>query len=301
MLTYTTLSEFKRYMSVNRGGQVAVSAGDAFGTEDNERVMAYLRRATDFISTITKRDFFPWIQTRNYAAPWAYIDLTIRRLPRAHLKLDQDLLEVIELTSSGTEVESDSYFLLEHNIYPKRVIVLSGGWWGGSSSRYDQPSIEVNAIWGFHNSQYTVPNTAWIDTLEVVPLGGITANQTTITLTDVDSTDSLYLTRLNVGNLIRIGNEFMEIIGLDTGTNVVTVLRGVRGSTAAAHDAGVKIYRWRVVEPIVGATYQIAKTFMEKDISAGGRTAVSDISVDIEQIPLDAVATIKRYTRSILS
>lgn len=301
MLTYATLPEFKRFMSVNRGGQVAVSAGDAFGTEDNERVLAYLRRATDFISTITKREFYPWIQTRNYAAPWAYIDLSIRRLPRAHLKLDQDLLEVLEITSGDTEIESENFFLLEHNIYPKRVVVLSAGFWSGSSARYDQSSIDINAIWGFHNGQYGVPNTAWIDTLEVVPLGGITSSQTSITLSDIDGKDAQYLNRIAVGNMLRIGNEFIEVVDANTSTNVITVLRGVRGSTAAAHDAGVKIYRWKVVEPIVGATYQVAKTFMEKDISAGGRTAVSDISVDVEQVPMDAVATIRRYTRSILS
>lgn len=301
MLTYATRADFIEMVDLGKGGIVSPLPSDS-----NDKIDQYLRRATRYIKKQTRRDFFPWIETREYTVPYAYYDLAIRRFPSAHLKLDQDLLEIFVLNNGVEDVDSDFYYPLEHNIYPKDVIAIKypkywGGQFGGVSpfKRYDEPIVTVQGLWGFHDFDY--PREAWVDTLEDVEAGGINATQTALQFTDTEGVDAFGLTRVTLGSLLRIENELLEVTAVDTDTDVVTVLRGVRGSTAAAHDENTDIKRWRVVDDIVECTLNVAKTWREADVSAGGRMGVSDVSVGVEiGIPADALEIIKSYQRSLV-
>lgn len=299
MLTYASVEDFKQMKDFNKSGIVADL--DALG---KAKIQGYLERATRFIDRFTRRQFFPWYETRQYPVPYAYYDLTIRRFPSAHLKLDADLLEVVSLNNGINDIASTDFYLLEQNIYPKSIVVLKfpnfwGGLTGASVRRYDQPIVILNAMWGY--ADYRYPSEFWLDTLEVLLTGGLDIDDTQFTLTDVNGLDIWGRTRFAVGNMIKIETELMEVLALDTVTNKITVSRGARGSTAAIHAAGTKIYRWRIVEDIQQATLQIAKTWREADLAVGGRIGVSDMSSGVElSIPADPLNTIKMYTRSIL-
>lgn len=298
MLNYATIDDFMQMKDIGtKTGSITAPTNRSI-----DKIEKYITRATRFIHRFTRRDFLPWIETRNFAPPYAYIDLAVRQMPRAHLKLDQDLLEAITVMTGDTVIDTDNYFLLEHNIYPKHIIAISypGSWGITLGRRYDQATISIEGIWGYQDAQYAMENEAWVDTDEVVEDGGITSTVTTLNVDDADGIDGRGETRFVVGRLIRIDNEFMEITDISTSTNKITVKRGVRGSTKVAHEEGTTIKTWHVVDDIVEATIQIAKVFREQDISAGNRIAVSDRGSDVEGVPVDSLKLVQMYVRSML-
>lgn len=106
---------------------------------------------------------------------------------------------------------------------------------GCNGSRY----ASIDGIWGY-NANYAQ---AWlvVDALQA----NITDTQTTLTVADVDGENGYAETpRISAGHLLQIDDEWMEVVKTDALTNIVTVIRGVNGTTAAAHleDAEVSVY-----------------------------------------------------------
>lgn len=60
----------------------------------------------------------------------------------------------------------------------------------------------------------------------------MSSTTTTFTVTDIDATTG---PRYHVGGLVEIDYETMIVTGVNTGTNVATVIRGYNGSTPATH------------------------------------------------------------------
>ncbi len=298
MINYATVEDFAQIKDLG------TKLGSGAPTQvSRDKIEVYLARATRLIYHMTgNRDFLPRYETRIFPHPYAYIDLAIRRLSNGHLKLDDDLLELITLSVGSTVLDTDDYFLLEHNVYPKHTIApaTSGAWGGVVNARYNKGTISVTGIWGYADQHYAMMNECWVNTNETVPGGNLTSGATTISVTDADGYDGRGATKFLKGKLLRIDNEFLEVTDVDTITNTLTVLRGVRGSTAAAHTAGVMTKSWHVADDIIESTLQIAKTFREQDVSAGNRVAVSDRASDAEGIPMDAMNIIKTYRKSIL-
>lgn len=299
MLTYATQNDFLDMKDAGRSGVIVIQ------DESRDKIDAYLRRATRYIDRYTRRQFFPWVETRNYPVPYSANDLSIRRYPSAHLKLDADLLEVLNINNGVIDLESDDYFTLEHNIYPKTIVAVKfpnywGGLFGGTSpfKRYDEATAAITAIWGY--ADYGYPQDWWIDTTQsVADSGGIDDSQTTIDVANGSATDDFGATAFVAGRLIRIDNELMEVSSISS--NTLTVIRGIRGSTAVAHAESSDITRWRVSDDIQEACLKIAKVWREADIAAGGRLGVSDYSAGVEvAIPADPLAIIKSYQRSLL-
>lgn len=305
MLAYATISQFQRMIRLTK------ESYDAAEEHERKNVEDYLRRATRTIERYTRRRFLPWREARVFPVPYAYSDLRLKRYPAMDLYLNQDLLEVETLVDgqSNSLTEGTDYFLLDHNIYPKYAIALkfpnywNGGFSTSTLSHVEQPEVTLTGVWGFSDeSRY--PAQAWIDTLEVVPTGALTSSETTITLDgaapDVDGDDELGEQRLDAGYLLRIDDEFIEVLSVDETTNAFDVRRGAQGTTATAHTAGTTITRWRVPEDITETCLKIAKTWREADELTGGRLGVGDMSVGIDlDIPNDAKTTIKYYTRRI--
>jgi hypothetical protein len=80
-----------------------------------------------------------------------------------------------------------------------------------------------------------------IETNETVPVGGLTANATTFTASDVDGQDAQMLDRLPIGAILQMENELSIVLDRDTGTNLVTLQRGANGTMKASHAAGTII------------------------------------------------------------
>jgi hypothetical protein len=120
--------------------------------------------------------------------------------------------------------------------------LIGSSWYSWYDYCSDSPSryATVSGIWGY-NANYAQ---AWlsVDALEA----DINTTVTTFTVADVDG-DTPYgdTPRISPGNLVQIDSEWMDVIATDVDTNIVTVVRGVNGSAAAAHtaDAVVKTYQ----------------------------------------------------------
>lgn len=315
MLTYATLEDFKIAKQIKEIKPPKIDPERMQAAD--EKIIEYLSRATRFINRFTRRDFFPWRETRRYPIPHRFSDLSMRRYTLANLFFDQDLLAVKQLTNGNgdTLIENTDFFLMESNLWPKNAIqLLFPNFWGGGfeiavlSRAFDQPIIVVDGIWGYHDG-YGRPDEAWVDTYDTVAATGITANDKTIVIGDTDERDALNQMKYTAGTMLKIDDEFMEVTGLTLGTdpdtdpNRVKVIRGIRGTTAVAHtDPTSKIYKWHVEDDIVEACLQIAKTWRESDTSAGGRIGVNDYSAGVEiGIPADPLNTIKMYQRSLIN
>lgn len=137
-------------------------------------------------------------------------------------------------------------------------------WWQSDGATYDVTPIQLlvlnpNGSYGaFYTGRRAVKlagwlgwhrnyATAWDDSGDTVQdAAGVTANATMITTSDVDGSGAQGLTpRFSVGSLAKIDSELVEVIGVSTTQNKLTVVRGVNGSTAATHDKGTRIYTWR--------------------------------------------------------
>lgn len=289
MLTYATLSQFKRIKNI-----------PSTETSADSVIVEYLVSATRYIDRYCRRGFFPSYEIRPHAIPHKVVDLARRRFVSGDIFLDKDLLEVDEVKNGDNEVlvENTDFILLATNIFPKFAISLlyPNFWRVGSSMilNFDKPEVTIKGWWGYSDEW----SLAWINTLEVSP--NIDNSQVTFTLTNVDGLDDEGFTRFEIGMLIKCEEELMQINAVNTITNVLTVKRGANGTTAAAHN-GQPIYRWRVHEDIKEACLKIAKVFREADEAAGGRLGVSDVNSGVEiSIPSDPLGIVKSYVRRIV-
>lgn len=299
-LTYVTLDKFKAVKEIE--------ASDSAG----ERVISdYLIRATREIDRATRRHFFPRRQQRDYTLPAEFLLYRRREFPGADLWLDDDLLEIVtvevgEPGDTETLTEGIHFETMMWNTFPKFALRLKWpNFWTGSMAvftptRWRLPTIFVTAIWGFHELYEEEPG-AWVDTN--VDLGAtLAANATTFDV-GAATTDDLGDTDIAVGELIKIDDEYLEIVSITgTTTRTVTVRRARQGTTAASHATGTSIYKWDVHGDIKQACFMIAKAWREHDQSKGGRAGMSDMSVGVElDIPADAKRILIDHMRSVVS
>lgn len=307
-LTYALVEDFFEMKDVKKPNVAGISLPIDSETYNRDRVKSYLVRATRFIQRYTRRDFYPWVETREYPIPYAFHDLSLRRFPSAHLIVDQDLAEILSIYNGVETIDPAYYYPLELNIKPHYAIAIKfpkywGGWFGGVTpfKRYDEGIVAVTAVWGYTEntggSRY--PYDFWINTGEELPLA-LNNSETQITITNATTIyDQIGERAFLEGRLLKIDNEFLEVTGVDD--TKITVIRGARGTTAVIHDVGASISRWRIIEDITEACLQIAKTWREADISNGSRIGVSDVSAGAElSIPSDPLRILASYHRSLI-
>lgn len=104
------------------------------------------------------------------------------------------------------------------------------------------PLLTITGIWGY-NTDYA---NAW-PTLTTLAAAITTTTATSITVVNVSAPDAYGITpAISTGNLIMIDSEMLLVTATNTTTNVVTVTRGVNGSTAATHLNGANVQVWQV-------------------------------------------------------
>lgn len=104
------------------------------------------------------------------------------------------------------------------------------------------PLLTMTGIWGY-SSDYA---NAW-PALTTLAAAIVSASATAITVADVDAPDAYGITpAISTGNLIMVDSELMLVTATNTSTNVVTVTRGVNGSTAATHLINANVQVWQV-------------------------------------------------------
>lgn len=299
MIHYATLHQVKQYLGIL-----------STETTDDVKLTSFIRQSGRSIDKRCRRRFDVRKETRSFDMPsvkmdrigtYSIEDLVYQlnaagELDSRRLRLDDDLLEVVTLTNGDdNEITSGYYVLLPANDYPKFAIRLrddSDVGWEPSSGGSRQQVIDVSGLWGYHQ-YYGDDDDGWVDTLDTVQDNPLSANATSITVSDADGEASdLEDTRFQKGNLIKVGDEFIFVRATNTTTNVLTVLRGYHGTTAAAHAQNDVVYVFRPWADIVLATIRLcAWRYRQKDVDIFDKANIigTGISISPSAMPPDVL------------
>jgi hypothetical protein len=253
MIAYATLADVE--IEAKASGDDVTKAA----TIEGKKYLEYyaLPQVSARIDAITQATFAPLISTRPYDATTQYRDWYHNQL-----MLDYPLLEATTVTVAGqaltqwTDGDYSNQFNYDYGVYPRTrtpYTCLQGlqlnTWWpfyytttyGWPASYMD--AIQVTGIWGYR-SNYA--NEGWIASGDSVQDAlGMNASVTSITVNDADGTQYNGLTpRFSPNQMLRIGTEFLAVTAVNANANVLTVVRGIRGSTAASHAKDTNIEIW---------------------------------------------------------
>lgn len=236
------------YASVDYARNItgAVQATNGGASINEAKLMGNLRavsRRVDNVFNVRRPMFLPYKATRRFLLDPMRINSAL-----GTFRIDGHLLALTSVDVAGSTV-TDVEGYPNADMPPFGSLQLtdccSGGWYGYCSSSDRPRRATIDGIWGFH-SDYA---NAWldVDTLQA----NINASVTTFTGDDVGA-DDVYgqPSRISPGHLVKIDDEYMEVIRVEAGTNAVTVVRGANGTTEASHTAGAAISRWEVEEPV---------------------------------------------------
>jgi hypothetical protein len=233
MTNYTTLARAK----------AEIKASSTIDDALVRRTIATVSKRIDAVMGSPRRPFFaPYTEQRGYlitADRVGSMDNTF--LLKDHilaftavLKQTTSVTSLVELYAYDNEVATMLRFTnSSYNWYPNDC---------GS-----QKKIYVTGTWGW-NEDYTNAFDS-VDTIQ--DIGGINASVTSVKVADADGADlDGFTPRFSPGNLVRIESELLEVTAVNTTTNVLTVRRGVNGTTAAIHAAATALEVYRVDERI---------------------------------------------------
>lgn len=258
--------------------------------DDDALIVQLIATATAMAHGYCARSFVPYRQARVYDATGEHID------PINELLLDADLLAVTSVTNGdGTTVTGDQYVLRPANAWPKRAIKLKAS--SNLTWTYDgdwEQAISIEGVWGYHQSY----GSAWVNT-GVQDVGGIDASVQTITVSDADGKDARYHTRFQVGMLLRIDDEFMQLVAVDAANNTLTVLRGQLGTTAAVHDVNTAIHSYAPMRDIEQAIISLTVWLHRNGATAGDAVHFMENGSTIidNRVPSNIKQTLQRHAR----
>ncbi len=233
MNLYATLAELRRYLAL-----------EAAQTADDDVLLELLRAASRLIEGYTARRFYPRRQTRTYTLQGAQA-----------LLLDDDLL-VLEAVSNGDgrAIPLEAVHALPANRVASRL-ELDRSRAAFFADADPLEAIAVQGIWGFH----PLWEEAWAASGDSVQDAPWSATATTLHVADADAPNVHgYGQRFAVGQLLRVGEEYVHVLAVDTAANALTVARGVNGTQAAEHAQGTSIAVYSAPADVRSACLRLA-------------------------------------------
>ena len=209
-------------------------------TADDPTLLMLVRQVSERIDAIMGIEFLPRKATYTYR----YNGVGVLSL--YDLALHQPLLELTTLTNANGIAIASGYTLYPRNSTPYGFVRLSQA--GATQWAYTidgNDEISVVGVWGYrqHASE------AWVATNTTIDAAIVSTTATTFTVANASAVDANGITPcLSAGMMIQIDDEWMMV--MDVTTNTLTVVRGIRGSTAATHliNAPISVYE---VEPTI--------------------------------------------------
>ena len=209
---YATLAEVKANKTIT-----SIDAADDTFFE------ALIENTSRLIDEMTGRWFYPRIQTRLHDVPVGN-----------ELRLDADCCELTTVTNGDLDViTSAEYTTAPLNDTPYWAVRLRPSAslsWVGTDAGDRHGAISIAGVWVYHAS-YAM---AW-RTLTTLGVAITSASATTFTATSGANFSS--------GQIIKVDSEYMLVVSVAAA--VVTVERGLNGSTAATHLILATVYVWR--------------------------------------------------------
>jgi len=278
MNEYTTLADLKEYLTIT-------------DSNSDQMLRGFVTDASEMFNAETHRHFYPLTEIRYFDHPDN----------PTQLGLDDDLLEVKTFTTQNgdTAVVATDYFKMcgdGYNVQPyDRLVMDTDGdvpilLFSGTP----QQANAITGIWGYHDD--------WDNAFDAVDVlkEDATADATSLTVADADGADLSGITpRLKVQHTIQVGSEHLYVTAVNVTTNVLTVRRGVNGTTAVAHSADDSVEVFRPIEDVGRAVKRLAAwLYAQRDtpytpqIETGAGTTIIPQSA-----PSDVTRVALRYKR----
>jgi hypothetical protein len=206
--------------------QLGLAASDS---SEDTRLLRALEAASLGIERKTNRRFIPRL---------ASILHSIDPRKPTELSLREDLLELQSVTNGdGSSISLSDIETLSNGA----LRLLNGAAFVYEDSPQD--AVQVTGIWGYHPHWLK----AWLSSGDTVQDNPLSSSATSLTVVDTDAGNP---PRFQVGQLLKIENEYLRVTAINTGTNVLTVERGAEGTTTAAHVLSTPISIYQVPEDI---------------------------------------------------
>jgi hypothetical protein len=236
MYTIATLDDLRRHLNLS-----------ATDTSENSDLLQRLQAASQLIESLTQRRYCPRLRTR---------DVTLDRANPRELILPDDLLELRALSVVGVGLNrADIRPLPDDRDAPASVLRLAES----ALVQFDDSadaSISIEGVWGWHD-RWTE---AWRNSDDTLRDASLNADSSAITVGDAaDSDQDGQTPRFQVGQMLRIDAEYLRVTAIDSANNRLTVLRGVQGTSAAAHRRGEAIETYRPALAIRDLTLRFAE------------------------------------------
>lgn len=278
MNEYTTLADLKTYLAIT-------------DTNSDDMLRGFVTDASRMFDAETHRHFYPLTETRYFDHP---DDAT-------RLDVDDDLLDVDTFTTQNgdTAVSATDYFLMcgdGYNVQPYNRLVMDtdGDVPVLLFSGTPQQANAITGVWGFHEDWDNAFDV--VDTLAV----DLAIDATSITVNDADGADLDGITpRFKIQQIIQIGAEHLYATAVNITTNVLTVRRGVNGTTAATHATDDDVEVFRPVEDVSRAVKRLAAwLYAQRDTPYTPRIETeTGTTVIPESAPSDVKLVALRYKR----
>jgi hypothetical protein len=242
MNVYATLACLRRYLGLADSQ-----------TGDDDLLLTLLETASRLLDGYASRCFYPARQTQTYTVS-----------DPALLLLDRDLLALHALTNGdGSAISLDDVHLQPSGAAVRSSLLLDRTRAVFTHAGDPVDAVSVDATWGCHPGWAD----AWADSGDSVQDDPLTAAATEVTVADADAVDpGICGARFSPGQLIGIEEEYLHVLAVDSGTNVLTVARGVNGTTAASHAQDSAIAVYQPPDDIRGACLRVAAwLYRQKD------------------------------------
>lgn len=233
MTNYTTLDRCKEELK-------------ASSTIDDSDLFRYIiqasQRVDSTMGTARRPYFAPYTEQRQYPIETSRVDSYDNTFD-----LREHILAYTEVLRQTTDVTArvELYQWQNEVAQMLRLTNCSDNWYY-NCNRNQPYKIYVTGTWGWHPDYANA-----FDSVDTVQNNPLTAAATSITVADADGTDLWGFTpRFSPGNLIKIEDELIDVIAVNTSTDVLTVRRGRNGTTAAAHVQTTAISTYQVDERI---------------------------------------------------
>ena len=253
----------KRYGDYTTLDAVRTSYLGSAATGQDTMLADLIHSTSREMEDIAGRKFYPRIETRYFDTPSFY--------GVEQLWLDDDLLSLTTLMNGdGIEIPAAAYVLRPRNESPKHSIELlmsSAYRWQITAAGDPQDAISVAGVWGYHSFY----DGAWQDTLATVQNDPLSSGGTSLT--------GLTTGKLHAGDMLLIESEYIYVVSVTVSTtDTATIVRGIHGSTAAAHIKTTPIYRWTheeiemLARMAVAAYFRLRQNPIGDTVNIGGQT-----------------------------
>ncbi len=240
MYTIATLDDLRR--------RLGLAATDS---DSDQELLHSLQEASRLIESLTQRRYCPLLQRRviplNPIAPRLFI-------------LPDDLLELRAVNDAGGEIDHDLFLRLpEDPDTPASILRLARG----RTIRYDASgtrAVAIDGVWGWHDCW----TRAWTDSGDTISGNALSAKATAVSVNDAAGSDTAgFSPRFQVGQLLRIDDEYLRVTAIDRQNHQLTVQRGAQGTIAAMHLQGALIETYTPALPIRDLTVRYAELMLK--------------------------------------